>query len=152
MSTFSVSLALRAVHQILADSPLLEGVVVIPHNAPPPMGDAQDANDCPPERWCRIANLAPSALPSRSSGVDGDHVAYALSVTVGCSHRLQALEPTRVERDADAVSAALRGSQIDTEGQALTVHRAMAQPAPDDGSHPGHRIFIVTATGRATRP
>jgi hypothetical protein len=154
MSTFSISLALRAVQEILEAGAFVGqgGVFVVPHHAPPPFGDALDDGDEPPERWCRIASLAPTPLPSRSGGHDAEHMSIALTVSVGAAAEVQRADPRRIERDADAVADALRGAQLAVEGQTVTIHRAMAQAAPDDGSHEGNRLFIVSATGRAVRP
>lgn len=154
MATFSKSLALRGVQEILQAAAGIDDLVVVPHNAPAPFGDPQNDGDSPPERWCRIASLVPSPLPSRSSngpGADADHMSIALTVSVGASQAVQSDDPTRIEEDADAVADALKGSQRTVQGQTITIHRAMAQAAPDDGAHPGNRVFIVSATGRAVR-
>lgn len=154
MGAFSYSLAVGAVMAILKAA-LEPDVLVVPPSDPPPLGDPQNADDAePPERWCRIANLVPARPPGghgRSSGDDGDHTVVVVTVTVGCSQRLHRDEPLRIEQDADAVAAALRGAAADAGGQAVVLHAATAAALPEGGAHERHRLFVVTANGRATR-
>lgn len=126
------------------------GVRVYGHHEPPPVGDADRPGDTPVERWCRVAAVVPTPRTRRSAASTGDADSHtlAVTVTVGNSNARQLADPTAIETDADLVAAALDGVETTAAGHTLVLERATAQPLPADAAHEGHRLFVVTATGR----
>lgn len=145
----SYRLTVQAVMTVLQT--LEPDIAVVPPSAPAPWGDRHNEIDAPPQRWCRIAAVEADHATGRADGSDGGHDTVVVTVSVGCNHRLQKQDPTRIERDADAVAHALQGAQAAADGQRVTVHRTRVSEAPKGDAHEAHRLFVVVATGRVER-